>query len=112
LFAIDDDRGTLVPGGIGFAQSGRDLRLSGMRLRATVGTYPALEISAVPYPLAVIVGLVVLVGGLIFAAFGPIRRIPALAARAVDDGGNGSDIGPKGPVKISAQPDRTGSPLS
>ncbi len=93
LFAIDDDQGRLLPEGIGFAQSGRDFRLSGMRLRATVGTYPALEISAIPYPLAVGIGLVVLLGGLGYAALA-------------------GQIGSKGPVKNFSHPYRTVSPTS
>ncbi len=114
LFAIDDDSGRLLPGGIGFAQSGRDLRLSGMRLRATVGTYPVLEISAVPYPVAVVVGLVVLLGGLIYAAFGPGRHSEPLAPGPVDAWEEGTtvglDIGPNDPVKKFSPVNRTGSP--
>ncbi len=117
LFAIDDDSGRLVPGGIGFAQSGRDLRLGGMRVRVTLGTYPALVISAIPYPLAVGIGLVVFFGGLAYAALGRPKRAvveePSLAAsglRVPDDGE--SMIGPNDPAKNFAQPYRTGGPPS
>ena len=34
LFAVDDDGGRLVPGGIGFAESGRETTLAGVRLLA------------------------------------------------------------------------------
>jgi hypothetical protein len=116
LFAVDDDRGRLLPGGIGFAQSGRDLRLGGMRLRATVGSYPTLEISAIPYPPAVGIGLLVLLGGLVYAAMYAGGRV---AGPAPDTSGTDKDqettarldIGPKDPVKNFSQTDRTGSPL-
>jgi hypothetical protein len=114
LFAIDDDGGRLVPGGIGFAQSGRDLRLSGLRLRATIGTYPVLEISAIPYPLAVLIGFAVLVGGLVYAAFDsgkrPERPIPERVEAWEEEPSARLDIGPNDPVKNFSQTDRTGSP--
>lgn len=71
LFAVDDDGGKLVPGGIGFAPSGKEVTLGGLRLRATLGTYPSLVISSVPYPLAVAIGLALLLGGLAYAALLP-----------------------------------------
>jgi hypothetical protein len=67
LFAVDDDQGQLVPGGIGFAQSGSTVNLGGLRLEATIGTYPALVVSAVPYPPVLWLGLVTFVAGLGFA---------------------------------------------
>jgi hypothetical protein len=71
LFAVDDDAGKLVPGGIGFAASGEGVDLGGVRLRPTVGTYPALVISAVPYPAALWLGGVLFFGGL---GYGFLRR--------------------------------------
>jgi hypothetical protein len=68
LFAVDDDAGTLVPGAIGFDPSGRDVFLGGVRLRASLGTYPALEIAAVPYPLALWFGAALLFAGGAYAA--------------------------------------------
>lgn len=73
LFAVDDDGGRLVPGGIGFAASGQQVDLGGLALRATLGTYPALAISAVPVPQALWVGAVLILGGLGLA----FTRIPA-----------------------------------
>ncbi len=64
LFAVDDDGGRLVPGGIGFDPTGDAVDLGGLRLRATVGTYPALAISAVPMPQAVALGAMLIVIGI------------------------------------------------
>ena len=64
LFAVDDDSGKPVAGGIGFAPSGDLVTIGGVDLRPTLGTYPALVISAVPYPPAVAFGGVLLVAGL------------------------------------------------
>ena len=63
LFAVDDDRGRPLPGGIGFGASGRDVRLGGLAIRATLGTYPALLVSSVPSPLATGAGLAIALGG-------------------------------------------------
>jgi hypothetical protein len=67
LFAVDDSQGRMVQGGIGFAESGSAVNLGGLSLRATIGTYPALVVSAVPYPPALWLGLVTFVAGLGFA---------------------------------------------
>jgi hypothetical protein len=67
LFAVDDGGGRLQPAGIGFAQNGDDVLLAGLRLRATLGTYPALVISAVPFPPALWAGGALLAGGLAYA---------------------------------------------
>ncbi len=86
LFAVDDDNGQLVPGGIGFAQGDRTLELGGVRLRATVGTYPILVISAIPAPAALWLGGACFLGGLLFAYLprGRGRSLaPAVAALAV-----------------------------
>ena len=67
LFAVDDDGGRPIPGGIGFASSGREVALGGLRLRATAGTYPSLEISAIPLPPALWIGIALFAGGLAYA---------------------------------------------
>ncbi|GAC1309023.1 MAG: hypothetical protein NVSMB21_15070 [Vulcanimicrobiaceae bacterium] len=80
LFAVDDDNGRLEPGGIGFAPSGTTVALGGLELRATVGTYPALVVSAVPNPLALWIGGALALSGLLYAGAG---RVPArIGARA------------------------------
>lgn len=81
LFAVDDDAGRLQPGGIGFVPSGGEATIGGVRFRVSVGTYPALVISAVPDPLALLVGGVLLAGGLAFAFR---RRSPQANKRAAD----------------------------
>ncbi len=74
LFAVDDDDGRLVPGGIGFAPAGESVDLGGLRLRATLGTYPALAISAVPLTPALLLGCALLVAGLAWS-FWPTPRM-------------------------------------
>ncbi len=56
LFAVDDDAGHLVPGGIGFVRSGGSAILGGVRLGGTIGSYPALVVCAVPYEPALLIG--------------------------------------------------------
>jgi hypothetical protein len=68
LFAVDDDAGRLIPGAIGFAPSGHEVLLGGLRLQASLGTYPALEVSAVPYPLALWFGVALVLAGGAYAA--------------------------------------------
>ncbi len=76
LFAVDDDAGKLIPGGIGFAANGQGVDLGGVRLRPTLGTYPALVISAVPYPPALWLGAVLFLGGLAYGFFrGPLAEL-------------------------------------
>jgi hypothetical protein len=72
LFAVDDDREHLLPSGIGFVESGGDVTLGGVRLLMTLGTYPVLIISAVPYPPALWLGLATFVAGLGFACARPV----------------------------------------
>ena len=71
LFAVDDDEEHLVPSGIGFVESGGDVTLGGVRLLMTLGTYPALVVSAVPSPPALWLGLATFVAGLGFAFVRP-----------------------------------------
>jgi hypothetical protein len=67
LFAVDDDDGRLVSGGIGFAPAGQSVDLGGLRLRATLGSYPTLAISAVPLTPALVLGCALLVAGFAWA---------------------------------------------
>jgi len=73
LFAVNDDSGHLLAGAIGFAQSGQEITLGGVRLRPSIGTYPALVISAVPYPLALWVGGLLFLAGLAYAFGRPFQ---------------------------------------
>ena len=77
LFAVDADDGRLVPGGIGFAPAGKIVDLGGLRLRATLGSYPALAISAVPLTPALLLGCTLVVAG-----FGwSFRRTPQIVTQ-------------------------------
>jgi len=68
LFAVDDaDTGKPLQGGIGFVRSGGSANLGGVRLSGTIGSYPALVISAVPYGPALLLGILLVVGGLGFS---------------------------------------------
>jgi hypothetical protein len=80
LFAVDDDADRLLQGGIGFAESGSEVTLGGLRLRATLGTYPALVVSAVPYPPVLLLGLLTFVAGLAFAFVRPGPRLSKVQA--------------------------------
>ena len=71
LFAVDDDDGRLEPNGIGFVPSGGDAAIGGLRFRVSVGTYPALRISAVPAPLALALGAGVFALGIALAFVRP-----------------------------------------
>jgi hypothetical protein len=77
LLAVDDDAGRLQPGGIGFVPNGGEATIGGVRFRVSVGTYPALVISAVPDPMALLFGGALLAGGLGFAFAG---RVPPRAS--------------------------------
>ncbi|HVS45723.1 MAG TPA: hypothetical protein VMS32_03580 [Verrucomicrobiae bacterium] len=64
LFAIDDEADRPLPRGIAVARDGAQVSVAGLRLRAIVTTYPAIEISTVPMPTIVLLGiLIVLLGG-------------------------------------------------
>jgi hypothetical protein len=74
LFAVDDDAGHPLPAAIGFARSGGTIELGGVRLSPTLGTYPSLAISAVPYPAALAFGGLLYVAGLVSGWRGAVRR--------------------------------------
>ena len=92
LFAVDDDNGDLVPGAIGFVQGEKPVELGGVRLRATIGSYPTLVISAIPAPAALWLGGLCFLAGLIFA-YVPRGRghslAPAVAAIVLTAAGIG-----------------------
>ncbi len=68
LLVVDEDAsGKLAPGGIGFVPSGSEATIGGVRFRVTVGTYPALVISAVPSPPALWLGGLLFACGLAYA---------------------------------------------
>lgn len=63
--ASDDGR----PLGVALARSGVDTTLGDVRLRVTIGSYPALAIAAAPEPWALVAGLLLFVGGLAWAGW-------------------------------------------
>jgi hypothetical protein len=83
LFAVDDDTGHPIPGGIGFAASGMTVELGGLRLQATLGTYPELVVSAAPWPWALWLGLLAFIGGLVYA-FVPMGKSPMQSSMTPD----------------------------
>jgi peptide/nickel transport system substrate-binding protein len=83
LFEIEDDAGRRVPKAIGFDRSGETVTLGGMRLRATIGTYPALVLSAIPSVAAMGFGVVLFVLGLLYAFWPASRRAQLVPAAIV-----------------------------
>jgi hypothetical protein len=65
LFAVADELGRGLPDGIGFAPPGKDIELGGVRLRGTLGTYPALVTSSVPPVFAMWIGGLCFIAGAI-----------------------------------------------
>jgi hypothetical protein len=65
LYAADD-RGAQL--GITFAPSGKDVTIAGVRVRATLGTYPALAIAAAPPAWALVAGIALFVAGIGWSA--------------------------------------------
>lgn len=63
-----DDRGR--PLGITLAPSGATVELAGIRVRATLGRYPALAVAAAPEPWLLLAGMLLLTGGLAWAGLG------------------------------------------
>ncbi|MBV8150617.1 MAG: hypothetical protein JOY59_03595 [Candidatus Eremiobacteraeota bacterium] len=73
LYALEERGGT--PGTIAFASNGQTVALAGIRLHATLGTYPQLVVASCPHPYALVLGLLLFIAGIAWA----------LAARAVQN---------------------------
>ena len=56
LFAIDDENDRPLPHAIGFAASGRSIRIAGLELRAVIAGFPAIEVVSAPNVAATILG--------------------------------------------------------
>ncbi len=78
LFAVDDERGSLVPGGIAAAANERFVTIGDLRLRATLGTYPALAVSSIPSPALLWLGSAVFLAGLLYDRFATVQSTRAL----------------------------------
>jgi hypothetical protein len=80
IITAADDRGT--PLGITLVPSGRSATIAGVRVRATLGTYPALSIASAPPAWALVAGGLCFVLGLTGVLLPP-RRSAAQPATAV-----------------------------
>jgi hypothetical protein len=79
IITVADDHGT--PLGITLVPSGQSVAIAGVRVRATLGTYPALSIASAPPTWALVAGGLCFVLGLGGAALPPRRRAaPAVVA--------------------------------
>jgi hypothetical protein len=61
ILSAADDRGQ--PLGITLASSGKDVEIAGLRVRAALGSYPALEIASAPPTWALALGIALFVAG-------------------------------------------------
>ena len=69
ILTVADDAGK--PLGITLAASGQNVVLGGVRVRATLGTYPALAIAAAPAAWALVTGVVLFVAGIAWSMLRP-----------------------------------------
>lgn len=76
LYAVDDDRG--VSHGIAIGPDGSEVAIAGLRLRATLGSYPALVIASAPEPVALAAGVALFLAGMLWTIAGmmPGRTVP------------------------------------
>jgi hypothetical protein len=89
ILTAADDAGK--PLGITLAASGQSVALGGLRVRATIGTYPALAIAAAPATWALVAGIVLFLAGIVWSA---IARKPERA---------GGGLGEKNPPSRTSQ---------
>lgn len=73
LFVVHDEAGGQVAGGVVLDRSGQEVRVGGMRVRATSGSYPALSLSAIPPRIVVELGMLLLLLGAGGGMFGRAR---------------------------------------
>ncbi|GAC1388139.1 MAG: hypothetical protein NVSMB31_01620 [Vulcanimicrobiaceae bacterium] len=67
LFAVEDERGRVLPGAIGLARTRDTIALGGLRFRAEIITFPAVVILPVPNLPVVLLGLLLLATGAVMA---------------------------------------------
>ena len=65
LFAVDDENERPLSNAIALSAGGRAVRVGGLSLRATVESYPAVEVVAAPNALATAFGTALVLGGMI-----------------------------------------------
>lgn len=78
VLSAADDRGR--PLGIALAPSGRTVDVAGMRVRATVGSYPAIGVASAPSPWTLVPGALLFVAGVLWAGLLSRRPEPASVA--------------------------------
>ena len=71
VLTVADDAGK--PLGITLARSGSEAALGGIRVRATLGSYPTLAVASAPQTWALIVGVALFFAGILWSAFGGLR---------------------------------------
>ncbi|MDQ6930940.1 MAG: hypothetical protein M3126_09775 [Candidatus Eremiobacteraeota bacterium] len=67
LFAVEDERGALIPGGIAMAGAGEIVHAGGIGLRASLQPFPEVIVTPAPY-------LPLVIPGVLLAAFGLFRN--------------------------------------
>lgn len=82
ILTAADDAGK--PLGITLAASGQTVTLGGIRVRATIGTYPALAIAAAPATWALVAGIALFVAGIVWSV---LPRTPQRAGDGLGDAG-------------------------
>jgi hypothetical protein len=83
--------------GIGVAASGVQTEIGGVRLEATLGTYPQLVISSAPHPYVLILGLFLIVVGLAGSFLQPDDGAMRESKRHEEEHGQGEhDVGARG----------------
>jgi hypothetical protein len=66
LFAIDDEADKPLPNSIALAHDGETVEVGGLRLKASLFRYPAIEYMAAPSLVAVVLGALAVAAGFIF----------------------------------------------
>lgn len=80
VITADDDAGH--PLGITLLPSGGDVTIGGIRLHATLGTYPALAVASAPPTWALVVGIALFLFGVIWSSIGKPRAAPVVSGPA------------------------------
>lgn len=65
LFAVDDENDRPLHNAIALSDAGRTVRAGGLLLRASVGSYPAVELVSAPNLAATVLGTVLILAGVI-----------------------------------------------
>jgi len=64
LFAVDDENERLLPHAIALSAGGQPVRVGGLVLRATVQSYPAIEVVSTPNLIATALGALLVIGAI------------------------------------------------